>query len=467
MAKMEHSNIVTVHAVDEENGQPFMVMQLVKGLSVEDILAAIGPLGEHEALRIATEAAKGIAEAHQNGLVHRDIKPANILIEERTRRVLVTDFGIAIDKDEERMTRAGSGMGTRGFWAPEQRDDSKLPVDARSDVYGLGCTLFRTLTGKLPSEDLFMRVDVPEEGTLEGIHPEIASIIKRAVKWHPDERYPSMDAMREVMEKAMKELPESEPMPFPKIPWLSEDSSVSSEPNSNPTAIPTPPEREFIAPPGTDLPWTPPSPWKPAVGTTIIGIIVLGGWLALKDNKETPVAIEQVPVVEQMTERVTTGAAATAPEPIVEQSAVAKPEPVAVITPTDSITTKVGKPKPPSPTPAVTKPTKPTEAPKVVEAVTPIAPSVGQPQATVTGNRVSIDVAVAGMTNPTVIVRYRPADGSNWQERSMTPTNNTYHVEFAFTGELANGAAYYIEASAVEGKKRSGSVVNPFVVRPQ
>ena len=466
MAKMEHPNIVTVHAVDEENGQPFMVMQLVKGLSVEDILAAIGPLGEHEALRIAIEAAKGIAEAHANGLVHRDIKPANILIEQRTRRVLVTDFGIAIDEEEERMTRAGSGMGTKGFWAPEQRDDSKLPVDARSDVYGHGCTLYRMLTGNVPSDDFFMRVDALEEDTLAGIHPEIVGIIKRSVKWHPDERYQSMDAMREAMEEVMRILPESEPMPFPDIPWLEKDAVSNGKLNSNPTAAPVTTNPELQELRGTSLPPLPRPITKYIVGMTALVVVSVGGWLVL--NREHPVdTVASEPVVEQSAETLTTGAAVTSPKPTIEPAPAIKAEPVVATKPMAATSTKADKPKSKPPTSIVTTSTKPVETETVVEVQKPVTPSVGTPTSTITNGRLKIDVTVSGMTDAVVTARYRAEPGANWLQKSMSPQGDVYRVEIAMTGELANGVAFFIEAAGQEGKKRSGSVVAPFVVRPQ
>ena len=90
-----HDHVVTIHAVDEVAGQPYIVMQLISGESLQQKLDRGGLLAVNEVVRIGTQVASGLAAAHAQGLVHRDIKPANILIEAGTERVKITDFGLA------------------------------------------------------------------------------------------------------------------------------------------------------------------------------------------------------------------------------------------------------------------------------------------------------------------------------------------------------------------------------------
>ena len=94
-AAVSHEHVVTIHAVEEANGLPYLVMQYVAGMSLQERLDRDGPLELKEILRIGMQTAAGLAAAHAQGLVHRDIKPANILLENGVERVKITDFGLA------------------------------------------------------------------------------------------------------------------------------------------------------------------------------------------------------------------------------------------------------------------------------------------------------------------------------------------------------------------------------------
>ena len=91
---MGHDHIVTIHAVDEANGLPYLVMQYIAGQSLQERIDKEGPLELMDILRIGMQTASGLAAAHAHGIVHRDIKPANILLEEGVNRVKITDFGL-------------------------------------------------------------------------------------------------------------------------------------------------------------------------------------------------------------------------------------------------------------------------------------------------------------------------------------------------------------------------------------
>src|SRR5262249_58468768 len=94
-AAVSHDHVVALHAVEEANGLPYLVMQFVSGLSLQERLERGGPLELQEILRIGMQTASGLAAAHAQGLIHRDIKPANILLENGVERVKITDFGLA------------------------------------------------------------------------------------------------------------------------------------------------------------------------------------------------------------------------------------------------------------------------------------------------------------------------------------------------------------------------------------
>jgi WD40 repeat protein len=149
-AGVAHENVVTIHHVEcvEEKGLSFMVMQFIRGRSLQERVDAGGPLPVREAVRIATAVASGLAAAHANGLIHRDIKPGNILIEQPSGRVLLTDFGLARLTEDVKLTQTGFVAGTPLYMSPEQARGET--VDHRSDLFSLGSVLYAMLTGVPP-----------------------------------------------------------------------------------------------------------------------------------------------------------------------------------------------------------------------------------------------------------------------------------------------------------------------------
>src|SRR3954447_21631385 len=119
-AAVSHDHIVTIHAVEEANGLPYLVMQFVSGMSLQERLDRKGPLELREIVRIGMQTAAGLAAAHAHGLIHRDIKPANILLENGVERVKITDFGLARTIDDASLTQSGVVAGTPQYMSPEQ-----------------------------------------------------------------------------------------------------------------------------------------------------------------------------------------------------------------------------------------------------------------------------------------------------------------------------------------------------------
>ena len=149
-ARLQHPHILSVHDSGESAGQLWFTMPFVEGESLRERLRRDGPLPLEDALRIAREAAQALQHAHDHGVVHRDIKPENILLT-RDGSTLVADFGIArgVGGRETRLTETGTAIGTPAYMSPEQaRGDYTL--DARSDVYSLGCVLYEMLAGEPP-----------------------------------------------------------------------------------------------------------------------------------------------------------------------------------------------------------------------------------------------------------------------------------------------------------------------------
>jgi serine/threonine protein kinase/WD40 repeat protein len=143
-AAVEHEHVVPVHDVGEADGLPFLVMPLLRGETLQARLRREGTLPVPEALRIAREAAGGLAAAHARGLVHRDVKPANVWLEAGRGSVRVLDFGLARAAVES----ASAADGTPAYMAPEQADGGE--VGPAADVYALGAVLYEAMTGRPP-----------------------------------------------------------------------------------------------------------------------------------------------------------------------------------------------------------------------------------------------------------------------------------------------------------------------------
>ncbi len=147
-AAVLHPNVIAVHSVASEDANPYLVMQFVRGASLQKRIDSQGPLPLRDTLRIGSQIAAGLAAAHEQGLVHRDIKPANILLEEGVERVTLTDFGLARAVDDASMTCSGVIAGTPQYMSPEQVRGE--PLDARSDLFSLGGVLYVMCTGRSP-----------------------------------------------------------------------------------------------------------------------------------------------------------------------------------------------------------------------------------------------------------------------------------------------------------------------------
>ncbi|MBI3862752.1 MAG: protein kinase [Planctomycetia bacterium] len=149
-AAIEHDNLVTIFQVGEDGELPFLAMPLLKGQTLDQRLKTGPPLTLPQIVRIGRHAAAGLAAAHERGLIHRDIKPANLWLEsEYGDRVKILDFGLALPAETDgHLTQSGTVVGTPAYMAPEQARGEE--VDARSDLFSLGCVLYRLCTGHLP-----------------------------------------------------------------------------------------------------------------------------------------------------------------------------------------------------------------------------------------------------------------------------------------------------------------------------
>jgi hypothetical protein len=144
-AAVKNEHVVGIHDVQGDAEPPYLVMEYIDGISLQDKIEKRGSLDIKEILRIGMQIAEGLAAAHKQGLVHRDIKPANILLENGVERVKITDFGLARAVDDASITQSGTVAGTPMYMSPEQAEG--LPIDHRSDLFSLGTVLYAMCTG--------------------------------------------------------------------------------------------------------------------------------------------------------------------------------------------------------------------------------------------------------------------------------------------------------------------------------
>ncbi|HWU90020.1 MAG TPA: serine/threonine-protein kinase, partial [Kofleriaceae bacterium] len=149
LARIRHPHVVPVHEVGEADGLHYYVMDVVEGQSLVDVLAS-GRLSCTRAAEIARQVAEALAAAHAQGVIHRDIKPANVLLADGRDHVTLVDFGVALSEVSPTLTSTGELLGTPYYMAPEQARGEAHLADARTDVWGVGVTMYEMLTGQKP-----------------------------------------------------------------------------------------------------------------------------------------------------------------------------------------------------------------------------------------------------------------------------------------------------------------------------
>lgn len=149
-AAIDHEHVTKIFAVDQQQGVPYLAMELIPGCTLASHQQAEGSLSVDEILRIGGQIAQGLAAIHKQGLVHRDLKPDNVLLEAPRGDVKITDFGVALSIGSERLTRTGEMNGTPEFMSPQQAQGQA--VDQRSDLFSLGVLLYALATGQSPFE---------------------------------------------------------------------------------------------------------------------------------------------------------------------------------------------------------------------------------------------------------------------------------------------------------------------------
>ena len=234
LAEVNNPYVVSLLEHNEDGGVAYLVMEFVTGRTLSSVLKAQGRLDEPTALAVAADIARALEDAHTRGIIHRDIKPSNVLLVDPPAGsdpssppgVKLTDFGLArhvIDPESLAMTATGAVLGTPHYMAPEQ--GAGRPVDARTDIYALGATLFHMLSGRPPFVADDRDPDDPDDGKTPAAPPRalphepsegVRRVLERALARAPDDRYPDAAALRKDLER----LSRGEPTGIPLHPVL-------------------------------------------------------------------------------------------------------------------------------------------------------------------------------------------------------------------------------------------------------
>lgn len=210
MAAVQHDHIIHINQIDQAGDIPFLAMPYLKGETLDDRLEREGSLALQEVVRIGREIAEGLSAAHERGLVHRDIKPPNIWLEGQRSRVKILDFGLVrAVADDVNLTQIDAIVGTPAYMAPEQAHGGE--IDYRADLFGLGCVLYRMVTGETPFQgqsplQILRSTErdqpKPPEELRSDVPSELSSLILQLLAKKPEDRPSSaeevINALREI-----------------------------------------------------------------------------------------------------------------------------------------------------------------------------------------------------------------------------------------------------------------------------
>ncbi len=226
LASLDHPNIAALHTAFRHNGELIMIMEFVEGQTLRARLNS-GSILMSQSLDYMRQTLSGLAFAHASGVVHRDIKPSNIMVT-KNERIKLLDFGLAFQGLGTDLTRTGLILGSLHYMSPEQVMGER--VDARSDIYSVGVTLYQLLTGRAPIDGAsefaiasghLKETPVDPTAINPQVPPRLSGIVMRALAKSPDDRFQSANEFLE----QLGSLHADETMSMLPVPALSRDTS--------------------------------------------------------------------------------------------------------------------------------------------------------------------------------------------------------------------------------------------------
>lgn len=217
MARLQHENIATIYAVEEDQKTQFLVMEFCPGRNLRDVIRNQPRLPLRDIASVSRQLASALAYAHAHGVIHRDIKPANVLLD-KSGKAKLTDFGIAAALDEVSLTSAGQIVGTPEYMSPEQARGRKL--DGRSDLYSLGIVMYEMLTGRTPYGDssgtsILGKLAYDREELVLQFHSHVPSLVQSVVRdllrRDPADRIPDAETLAGTLHEILYTLPQAPP----------------------------------------------------------------------------------------------------------------------------------------------------------------------------------------------------------------------------------------------------------------
>jgi serine/threonine protein kinase len=277
-AELDHPNVISIYDAGEvEGGEAedmlYIAMRYVQGSDLKSILRRDGPLSVGRTLFLLEQVAAGLDAAHDHDLIHRDVKPANIMVAEPSDHVYLTDFGVVKHTTTRGLTRTGIFVGTVDYAAPEQIEG--LPLDARTDVYALGCVLYECLAGRPPydreAEVAVMHAHLAEPPPkLLSVRPELPPALDRVIAMamakSKDDRF---SRCPELIDSARAAVLQRHPAPSVAVPEPALPRAETPAPAyETPSAVPGEPVPAAVTPPPASVPSEPahatPAPAAPA-----------------------------------------------------------------------------------------------------------------------------------------------------------------------------------------------------------
>jgi eukaryotic-like serine/threonine-protein kinase len=291
LARLNHPNITTIHALLEQGRSLYIVMEMVRGQTLEAVLRRRSRgLGLTESLQIFGQAADGLSYAHSMGVIHRDIKPANIMVMPSSGLVKIMDFGIARLRGSRQHTRDGRIIGTLAYMAPEQLRGEA--TDERSDLYSLAIVLHEMLTGSPPfagkTEYALIQAQINgKPARLRSLMPaadaRLEAALDRALAKKPEQRFASVTEFREAVGGAGRGSPTRDSaigwVKSPAANWSGRLRQIAFRLRQATATVPQARKRSVLI----------------AGGVLLAAVLVLSGLLKLVMGGSAPVALKTEP----------------------------------------------------------------------------------------------------------------------------------------------------------------------------